>query len=134
MRTTTIRPRGAATILVLAGLCLLEGCSSPTGPEVVTPGYIPNFTFVWRDRADNSHQYALFPNNTGVASGQFEAGSNEQLAGTFSDITGTFSGRTLAFRVARATGAIDVTGRFVTDDTIELRWGTTVITIERFQP
>jgi hypothetical protein len=120
-------------MVALVGFCSLSGCGT-TGPELVTQGFIPNFTFVWRDRADFGHQYAFFPSATSVESGRFEDGSNEQLNGRFSDITGTFSGRALTFRVARASGPIDVTGRFLTDDTIELRWGTTVITIERFQP
>ena len=134
-RTAGWRPWSLVMVFVAAfsGSC---GGGSPAGPDVVTPptSYIPDFTFVWRNQADNDHQYNFQPVESGVATGQFDESSSETFGGTVNPIVGGYSNRTLTFTVTRPTETLSVTGRFLTDDTIELRWPNTVITVERFDP
>ena len=125
--------------LAAAGLLLaLSACShTPTGPDVVGGGnpYIPNFTFVWQNQADSTHQYQFFTDTTNVTSGTFSEGSSERFEGRQNALTGTFNGRSLTFTVQRQPGATPttVTGQFVNDDTIRLTWGTTTVTIVRIR-
>ena len=115
---------------------LLLGSCGGGGTEVVGPSpstYIPDFTFEWQNRVDSTHSYNFNVSATQVRTGQFIDGSQENYQGSNNSLTGTFTDRTLAFTVVRPSGSVNVTGTFINDDTIELRWPGTTVTIIRIR-
>jgi hypothetical protein len=130
------RQLGTIVVVVLVTALAALGCGDKKGPDIVSPSetYIPDFNRTWRNAANAGNIFFFNPNTTGVTSGTLAEGSNERLTegGLPNAITGTFNGRTLTFRIARPTGAVDVTGRFVTNDQIQLTFpGNQTVTLNR---
>jgi hypothetical protein len=119
----------------LVCLLVLSSCGGG-GTEVVgpsNPNYIPDFTFDWQNRLDSTHAYNFSVSATQVRTGQFIEGSQENYQGNNNSLTGTFTDRALAFTVVRPSGSVNVKGTFINDDTIELRWPGTTVTIIRIR-
>lgn len=124
-------------IFVLA-VSLFFACS-PNGPSVVDGGgsYVPNFTFQW-DEVNASgafiapvHRFTLITDQSGKDTGTINDQSSETLAGNRNVLTGTFKNRDLTLTVTRGTAAVSITGKFLTDDTIEMREPGRTYTVKR---
>jgi hypothetical protein len=112
---------------VLVALLALAACGGGTSIVGDDGSYVPNFTFVW-DEVDGAgafvsptHRFALLVDQTGQKSGAFSSSSNEQLNGAFNALTGTFMNRTVTISVDRGGTRVTMTGRFLDDNTIQLR-------------
>jgi hypothetical protein len=124
-------------VFVLA-VCLLPACS-PNGPTVVDSGgsYVPNFTFQW-DEVNASgafiapvHRFTLITDQAGKDTGTINDQSSETMAGSRNVLTGTFKNRDLTLTVTRGTATVSITGKFLTDDTIEMREPGRTYTVKR---
>ena len=121
--------------LTLTALCACSG----NGPTLVDGGgsYIPNFTFVW-DEVNAAgafiaptHRFTLITDQAGSGSGTFNPQSSEEVGGARNVVTGTFKDRDLSLTVRRGTTNVPMTGKFLTDDTIELREPGRTYTVKR---
>ena len=125
--------------LVLALTVILPSACSPDGPSVADGGgsYVPNFTFQW-DEVNASgtfiapvHRFTLITDQSGKDTGTINNQSSETLAGNRNVVTGTFKNRDLTLTVTRGTAAVSMTGKFLTDDTIEMREPGRTYTVKR---
>ena len=113
--------------LVLGAFLMLTlgpACGSGSGTEVITESdsFLPNFTFVWADKASLSHTFLFQTDAFDAPSGNFTTDSSENFKGTVSSFqTGSFNHRDLQFTVARKAGVVRFTGRFLDVDTIDLQ-------------
>jgi len=130
--------RGLWRVAFVLAAGALSACS-PSGPSVVDSGgsYVPNFTFQW-DEVNASgafvspvHRFTLITDQTGTNTGTINNQSSETLSGARNTVTGTFTNRDLTLVVQRAGGNVSVTGRFLTDDTIEMREPGRTYTVKR---
>ena len=115
--------------LAIALALFVPSACSPSGPTVVDDSgtYVPNFTFQW-DEVNAAgtfiaplHRFTLIPDQSGKNSGTINNQSTETVGATRNVVTGTFKGRALTLTVTRATGAVSITGKFLTDDTIQMQ-------------
>jgi hypothetical protein len=123
---------------VVAAVSVLPACS-PDGPTVVDgdTSYVPNFTFQWDEvNAGGAfitplHRFTLITDQSGRNTGTINNQSSETLNGVRNVVTGSFTNRNLTLTVTRGTTAVAVTGKFLTDDTIEMREPTRTYTVRR---
>jgi len=127
-----------SNIVVIAAMSALSACGS-SGPSVVdnSDSYVPNFTFQWDEiNAAGAfiapvHRFTLITDQSGVNTGTINNQSSETLAGARNVVTGTFKNRDLTLTVTRGTTPVSITGRFLTDDTIEMREPARTYTVKR---
>ena|SRR5262245_12669564 len=127
-----------SSVIAIAALSALPACSS-NGPTVVdnSGSYVPNFTFQWDEiNAAGAfiapvHRFTLITDQSGVNSGTINNQSTETLANARNVVTGTFKNRDLTLTVTRGTTPVAITGRFLTDDTIEMREPARTYTVKR---
>ena len=129
-----------AQLAAVLGCLVLAGCGSSSGPAIVggdDTSFIPNFTFVW-DEVDGSgafvspvHRFALLVDQDGQKSGAFNSSSNEQLNGSTNPVTGTYLNRVVTISVDRSGTKVNITGRFLDDDTIQFMEPTRTYNIKR---
>jgi len=117
---------------------MLAACS-PSGPTVVdnNTSFVPNFTFQW-DEVNAAgtfitpvHRFTLIPDQSSGSTGTINNQSSETLAGSQNVVSGTFNNRALTLTVTRGTTAVSIAGRFLTDDTIEMREPSRTYTVRR---
>jgi hypothetical protein len=116
----------------------LPACGGGDGPEVLNnvDTYTPNFTFVWDEInasgafIEPEHRFSLQTNDAGQQSGTF-TDSTEELNGQLNSLTGTFRNRDLSLTIDRSGTSVQVTGRFLTDDTIQMREPTRTYSVRR---
>jgi hypothetical protein len=127
-----------SNLIVVVAVSMLPACS-PNGPSVVDGGgsYVPNFTFQW-DEVNAAgafitpvHRFTLITDQSGTNTGTINNQSSETLAGARNVVTGTFTNRDLTFTVTRGTTPVSITGRFLTDDTVEMREPGRTYTVKR---
>jgi hypothetical protein len=137
MTTGRSLARWVGRVAFVLAVGVLSTCS-PSGPSVVDGGsYSGNFTFQWDEvNAGGTfvtplHRFTLLTDQTGTTSGTFNNQSSETQGTTRNVLTGTFNNRDLTLSVQRSTGNVSITGRFLTDDTIEMREPGRTYTVRR---
>ena len=111
---------GIALVFLLGAF----GCSdTPTGND---DDFLPIFSNTWHNVLDASHTFALASADDGQPSGTFSGTETRQ--GVESDIFGTFEHSTCDFSIARASGTVTFSGKFLHADTLRLtRTGETLL-------
>lgn len=129
--------RRVGRVAFVLAMGVLSACN-PSGPSVVDGGsYAGNFTFQWDEiNAAGTfvtplHRFTLLTDQTGTNTGTFNNQSSETQGTTRNVLTGTFNNRDLTLIVQRGTGNVSITGRFLTDDTIEMREPGRTYTVRR---
>jgi len=90
---------------------------------VVTGGdeaYVPLISNLWIDAADNTHSFLFSSYRSDVTHGAFRGNENSPVFGNDLCLIGNYANRTLTFNVARDTGVVTFSGKFLTDTLIDL--------------
>lgn len=132
-----IARRGWQVAFVVA--LLVPPACSPSGPTVVDDSgtYVPNFTFQW-DEVNAAgtfitplHRFTLITDQSATNAGTINNQSSETVGTTRNVLTGTFKGRGLTLTVTRGTATVSITGKFLTDDTIQMQEPGRTYTVRR---
>lgn len=118
------RRLGTIVAVIVVTALAASACGDKKGPDIISASetYIPDFNRTWANRTSATHTFNFNTNPDPGRSnaGQFVPNSEERLEGNVNPMAGSYNGRDLTLRITRPAEVVNVTGRFVTDNHIQL--------------